>query len=174
MTNSKLLPGGFIAVTAILLGLTFATAQTTTDSAPSKGEAAIPIIRADFDGSHGKRGRDGMMGKMIEKADANGDDAVTQDEIDSFRAAQVRRSDKNNDGNISLEEFGTFDPELPQNRVEDAFQKLDEDGNGVVTPSEMDAVLGDVVKRMDRNGDGKLDRNDRDGRRDDKAPPRRG
>lgn len=43
------------------------------------------------------------------------------------------------------------------------LQKVDVDGDGVVTQAEMDAKFGNVVERMDRNDDGKLDRDDRRG-----------
>ncbi len=166
MMNSKLLPGSFIAVAALLSGLTVATAQTASETAPVQAETSVKApgaTRANFRKGHGDRGGHGMMRQIMEKVDANGDRAVTQDEIDTFRAATVANADASGDGGISLDEFETIYLELTRNRMVDAFQKLDEDGDGVVTQAEMDAKFGNVVDRMDRNDDGKLDREDRKG-----------
>lgn len=167
MTNSRLLPGSFIAVAALLSGLTVATAQTATDSAPVQTEAAAQASNAkpvDFRKGRADRGGRGMFGQMMEKVDADGDRAVTQAEIDTFRAAVVSDADTSGDGDISLDEFETIYLNMMRDRMVDAFQKLDADGDGVVTQAEMDARFGSVVERMDRNDDGKLDREDRGGR----------
>ncbi|WP_138936219.1 EF-hand domain-containing protein [Roseovarius arcticus] len=166
MMNSKLLPGSFIAVAALLSGLTVATAQSASETAPVQAETSVQApdaTRANFRKGHGDRGGHGMMRQIMKKVDANGDRAVTQEEIDTFRAATVANADASGDGDISLDEFETIYVELTRDRMVDAFQKLDEDGDGVVTQAEMDAKFGNVVDRMDRNDDGKLDRADRKG-----------
>ncbi|MBI6630785.1 EF-hand domain-containing protein [Pontibaca salina] len=167
MTNSKILPGTFVAVTALLSGLTVATAQTSPTAAPAQVETsadAPEATRADFRKGHGHRGGHGMMRHIMKKVDANGDGAVTQEEIDTFRAAIVTEADVSGEGDISLDEFETIYLEMTRERMVDAFQSLDADGDGVVTQAEMDARFGNVVERMDRNDDGKLDRDDRGGR----------
>lgn len=167
MTSSKIIPGAFIAVAALLSGLTVATAQTSPTSAPVQVETtadAPKATRVDFRKDRGNRGGRGMMGQLMKKVDANGDRAVTQTEIDTFRAATVANADASGEGDISLDEFETIYLELTRNRMVDAFQNLDADGDGVVTQAEMDARFGNIVERMDRNDDGKLDREDRDGR----------
>ncbi|MEB8388521.1 EF-hand domain-containing protein [Rhodobacteraceae bacterium KMM 6894] len=176
MTNSRLLPGSFIAVAALLSGLTVATAQTAPQTAPVQMEAttqAPDATRVASHKGHGHRGGRGKMGQIMEKVDADGDGAVTQAEIDTFRASLVEGADVSGDGDISLDEFDSIYLDLTRNRMVDAFQKLDEDGDGVVTQAEMDKRFGNVVERMDRNNDGKLDRDDR-GRRDRKGKGRRG
>ena len=167
MMNSKILPGSFIAVAALLSGLTVATAQSASETAPVQAEASMKAhdaSQSDHRKGHGKRGGHGMMRQIMEKVDANGDRAVTQEEIDTFRSAAVANADASGDGDISLDEFETIYLDLTRNRMVDAFQKLDEDGDGVVTQAEMDAKFGNVVDRMDRNDDGKLDREDHKGR----------
>lgn len=165
--NSRLLPGSFIAAAALLSGLSVATAQTASESTPVQAESsaqATEAPRADSRKGHGHHGGHGMMRQIMEKVDADGDGAVTQAEIDTFHAATVANADVSGDGDISLEEFETIYLELTRNRMVDAFQKLDEDGDGVVTQAEMDAKFGNIVERMDRNDDGRLDRDDRRGR----------
>ena len=164
MTNSKIIPGTFLAVAALLSGLTLATAQTTPETAPVQVEEsaqAAKVTRADFRKGHGSRGGRGMFGQIMQKADADGDRAVTQAEIDTFRASLVEGADTSGEGDISLDEFEAIYLELTRERMVDAFQRLDADGDGVVTQAEMDNRFGNVVERMDRNGDGKLDRDDR-------------
>jgi hypothetical protein len=118
-----------------------------------------------------------MFRQIMQKVDANDDHAVTQAEIDTFRAATVAEADASGEGDISLDEFKTINFDLTGEQMVDAFQKLDADGDGVVTQAEMDSRFGDIVERLDRNGDGKLDREDR-GERDhkgaDRDGPRRG
>ncbi|WP_281980952.1 EF-hand domain-containing protein [Thalassorhabdomicrobium marinisediminis] len=174
MTNSRILPGSFIAVAALLSGLTVATAQTAPDAAPEQTQAAAPDrAPAAHRKGHDRRGGRGMMGQIMEQVDADGDGAVTQVEIDTFRVSLVEGADTSGDGDISLAEFEAIYLEMTRNRMVDAFQSLDADGDGVVTPAEMDARFGNIVDRMDRNDDGKLDRDDR-GRRDHRGQGRRG
>lgn len=54
-------------------------------------------------------------------------------------------------------------------RMVRAFQRLDVDGDGIISSDEMDGRFGDIVQQMDRNGDGALsveDRGGRDGHKD--------
>ncbi|MEQ6203444.1 hypothetical protein ABMC88_10350 [Sulfitobacter sp. HNIBRBA2951] len=171
MKNSKILPVSLIAAVTLVSGLTFATAQTATETetetAPAQVQAQTDTPdakRANFRKDHGERhgrGGRGMMGMMMEKVDANGDRAVTQEEIDTFRNGVVSGADASGDGDISLAEFETIYLQMIRERMVDSFQKLDADGDGAVTQAEMDKRFGNVVERMDRNGDGQLDREDR-------------
>jgi len=164
MTNSKILPGSFLAAAALLSGLTVATAQTTQEAAPVQAEVVTDGPDAKPHGMrkrHGGRGARGMMGAIMKKADANGDRAVTQEEIDTYRAGLVSGADVSGDGNLSLAEFETIYAQMIRERMVDVFQKLDADGDGQVTQAEMDKRFGNIVERMDRNQDGQLDRDDR-------------
>ena len=165
MTNiSKTIIAALIAVMAVGSGI--ATAQT----APTSGEARIH--NAHFfgggHGHHGKRGgHSGMMLQIMSQIDADGSRSITQDEVDAFRTAKVRDADTSGDGNLTLEEFETLFAEMVRNRMIDAFQHLDDDGDGLVTGAEMDDRFGGIVARMDRNGDGELSRKDRHHHDDD-------
>ncbi len=179
MTNSRIIPGSLIAVAVLLSGLTVASAQTAPQTAPVQMETAAQtaeMTRADYRKGHGRHGGRGMMGQIMQQADADGDRAVTQEEIDTFRAGLVEGADASGEGDISLDEFEAIYLKLTRERMVDVFQKLDADGDGAVTQAEMDSHFGDLVERMDRNGDGKLDRDDRRGRGDrgDKGQKRDG
>lgn len=107
-----------------------------------------------------------MMQMLFEEVDADGNGAVTQEEIDAFRAARVGAADASGDGGLTLEEFETLYREFTRLRMVRAFQALDTDGDGVISQAEMDRRFGQVVERMDRNGDGALTLEDRGRRRD--------
>lgn len=176
MSTSKLLP-----ITALVLGLlgtgaVVATAQNlTTDPAPAAGDAQV--VQADFDGGrgdgHGHRGHGGpggfgfgggrggeMFANLIAKFDTDGNGAITQAEIDTFRTAQVTAADTSKDGSLSVDEFQTIYAEFVRPQMVDAFQDLDADGDGVVTKAEMDARFGTIVEKMDQNADGALSQDD--------------
>jgi len=136
----------------------------------AKAHEPTPV---DFRNGQDTGGGRGMMGQILQKADTNGDRAVTQAEIDTFRAATVAKADASGEGSISLDEFEAIYLGMTRNRMVDAFQTLDVDGDGVVTQAEMDKRFGDIVARMDRNDDGQLDRADRGERADRGARPDR-
>jgi Ca2+-binding EF-hand superfamily protein len=98
---------------------------------------------------------------LFEEIDADGDGAVTQAEIDAFRAAKVAGADTSGDGALSIEEFDTLYREFTRWRMVRAFQELDTDGDGVISQAEMDRRFGRVVEQMDRDGDGALTLQDR-------------
>ena len=120
----------------------------------------------DRAGRHGSA-RAEMMRTVFRQADSDGDGALTQAEIDTFRSAQVDRADVSGDGALSLDEFETLYREFTRNRMVNAFQRLDADGDGQISAAEMDDRFGDVVARMDRNDDGVLTLQDGRRRHDD-------
>lgn len=110
-------------------------------------------------------GRGGKMLRQIEAFDLNKDGSVTQAEIDQFRNDQIAKFDANKDGTLSLDEYQALWLEQMRDRMVDAFQKHDNDGNGQVTTDEFNKRFTGLVERLDRNGDGKLNKDDRGGRR---------
>ncbi len=180
MTPTKALPLLFLLSVGSLTTATLAFAQTGPDAS---GTPAAEVVQADFEDERGPRHgpggrgeRGGMMfGAAISDIDADGDGAITQDEIDLFRAALVGGADASGDGAIDLAEFEAIFVDLARDRMVDQFQDLDADGSGSVTQAEMDTRFGGIVARMDRNGDGLLNADDRggrdgDGRRGDHGP----
>lgn len=168
-----------VAVTlgAILLGSTgvVAVAQSVdNDGAKSQKASWSGKHRGENRGK--KRGgmRNGGMMQMLRAADANNDGALTTEEIDAYRDAQVSAADANTDGNISIEEFETIWMDQTLQRMVRAFQRLDTDGDGSVTKAERDAPIERMVKRMDRNGDGVIDQDDRKQRGDRRDRDNRG
>lgn len=167
MTKSKIFPAAFLVTSLVLSGAVIANAQSVTGDAPDTA-----VVQTDFRGEHGPRGDQGPRGmrgmfqQVMTEVDADGDGAVTQVEIDTFRSALVEGADTSGDGNLTIEEFETIFAEMVRDHMVDAFQDLDGDGDGNVTAAEMDARFGGIVERMDRNGDGALSADDRGGRGD--------
>ncbi|MEP4377604.1 MAG: EF-hand domain-containing protein [Alphaproteobacteria bacterium] len=102
-----------------------------------------------------------MFEKLFVQMDADKNGAVTQEEVDTFRAAQVQSADANGDGALNIQEFESLYRAFTHTRMVDVFQVLDDNGDGVISPDETDAKFGSLVKRMDRNGDGALSIEDR-------------
>jgi hypothetical protein len=178
MNTSKLLPLAALATMLAGAGAMVATAQTLNDTA-TQGAGAT-VMQADWGrggeghgGGRGGHGRGGYMGghmggpmggmfqQVFAEIDADADGAVTQAEIDTWRAAKVTAADTSGDGQISLAEFTPAWTAFMQARIVDDFQALDEDGDGQITAAEIDARLGNVVSRMDQDGDGALSPADR-------------
>lgn len=113
---------------------------------------------------HGKHARFGMgevRRNMIKLVDANGDDKITQEEIDKAIADRLAKYDANKDGKLSLPEFDGLWNEIMQPAKVRAFQRLDPNGDAQIARGELDDRFGKLVSRLDRNGDGALSRDDR-------------
>jgi hypothetical protein len=122
-----------------------------------EGGAGYHQAKAEFGGDKGGK----RMMKMFETFDANGDGALTQEEIDTYRSARLAEFDANGDKVLTLEEYQALWLDAMHERMVDGFQRLDADGDGQVTGTEFNAPFARLVARADRNDDGKLDASDR-------------
>ena len=78
--------------------------------------------------------------------------------------------DADGDGNLGLDEFAHPRRETMQPMIMRAFRMLDTDGDDVISRSEYEQPLADVVQELDHNTDGSLpalSASDRDGNDDD-------
>lgn len=105
-------------------------------------------------------GRHGGMYGMMLGFDANEDGKLSQDEIDTGRANQLKKFDKDGDGMLNLAEYEALWLEAMRDRMVDRFQDHDGNGDGKVTAEEFGERFADMVKFMDTNGDGILDESD--------------
>lgn len=110
-------------------------------------------------GGYAKRGHG--MAMMLERFDANKDGKLTQEELDGSRKELLAKHDADKDGKLSLKEFETLWMEFMHKRMVRGFQRIDEDGDAVITLEEFMKPYSDAVSRMDRNDDGVLDKEDR-------------
>lgn len=173
-----------ILTAALIVGATGAVAIAQDDQSESNEEQMMPEGSGDRDSqsqghdkdgkhdrdgkrgnkkSHGKRhGKSGRRGsdimlKLFKDADANADGIVTSEEIGAYKDAQLSGADLDTDGALNIEEFDTIYRALTRNRMVDIFQNFDEDGDGIISPDELDEKINHVVERMDRDGDGSLE-----------------
>jgi hypothetical protein len=98
---------------------------------------------------------------MLEQLDTNKDKKLTQEEIDEARSTLLTSHDTNKDGQLTLQEFEAVWLEQMRQMMVRQFQRLDRDGNAVVTVEEFSKPFSGIVARLDRNDDKVLDESDR-------------
>jgi len=109
---------------------------------------------------HGHGGFGPRVLTMFQKFDLDQDGRLTQAEIDDARQGQLAQFDADKDGRLTLKEFEGLWLERMRERMVDHFQRLDADGDGVVTKEEFGAPMAFIVVLSDRNGDGALSLDD--------------
>ncbi|HJL66989.1 MAG: EF-hand domain-containing protein [Rhodospirillales bacterium] len=109
-------------------------------------------------GGHGKGmgGPFGMADKVFDKFDVDKNGTITKTEIDGVRKNELAKNDANKDGKLSLNEFQTLWTGLMRERMVDHFQRLDSDGDAVVTEEEIAKPMDRIMSFMDRNNDGSI------------------
>lgn len=128
----KLMIGSIAAAGAALI----AASALAADEGKGEGRWGGHFDRMDVNGD-GVVTADEMSEKhaqFIEDADANGDGAVSKDEMKAFRDAkreewrEKRDPDKNGDGVVDKTEY--------LNAAQERFDRMDKDGNGVLSEDE--------------------------------------
>jgi Ca2+-binding EF-hand superfamily protein len=104
---------------------------------------------------HGRRGAPFVP--LFAKYDADGDGAITQEEVDAYAA---KRFDElaGEGGTFTLDEFKASWYEQSRPRMVRAFQRLDRNGDGKVTRDEFDRASEAMFLMLDRDGSGELTR----------------
>lgn len=91
---------------------------------------------------------------MMEAYDTDKDGKLTQAEIDTARADRLAKFDADKDGTLNLQEYQALWLDAMRERMVDAFQAHDDDGDGKVTVAEFQKRFKNLVARLDRNDDG--------------------
>ncbi len=97
---------------------------------------------------------------IFETFDTDGDGSLKQAEVDQFRSDRLAKFDSNGDGKLTLEEYQALWLDAMRERMVDAFQRLDDDGDAVVSREEFLEPFALIVSRLDRNADGTVTRDE--------------
>ena len=116
----------------------------------------VPALAAGPQGMRGHHAAHGGGTNLLETFDTNGDGQLTQAEIDGFRAERLAKFDTDGNGTLNLQEYEALWLDAFRERMVDAFQRHDDDGDGIVTAEEFNDPYANMVARMDRNDDGIL------------------
>ncbi|WP_404380396.1 EF-hand domain-containing protein [Caenispirillum salinarum] len=119
----------------------------------------------------------GMMGGPgwhMQQLDTNSDNAISTEEMETWRAERFTQFDADGDGQISEQEFRDAGPqgfgwrarnwdEMPANmqammqeRRDFMFRGMDADDSGTVSQDEFTAHMGPGMQHMDANNDGQI------------------
>jgi Ca2+-binding EF-hand superfamily protein len=114
--------------------------------------------RAAADGAPNER-RAAFAQKHFDKLDANHDGVVTRDEFVAAATARFQKLDSHGSGKITAADIASSPKaqERAQHAVAHIVQRLDANGDGVVSQDEYLAAAKKRFSRMDRNGDGFID-----------------
>ena len=108
---------------------------------------------------HGGGQHGGGRGEMLFRTfDSDKDGTITAAEINAGTETRLKDNDADGDGALSLKEFEGVWMEMLRNRMVDAFQRFDDDGDGRITKAEIDEKTSWMMSRMDRDEDGKITR----------------
>ncbi len=109
-------------------------------------------------GKGGHRGGGALM--MLRYFDTNEDGKISRAEIEQVRDDRFAAFDSNQDSMLNLEEFEGLWLDFMRERMVDSFQRLDADGDGQITLSEVNRRIDTALRWMDRNEDDVIDRSD--------------
>lgn len=95
--------------------------------------------------------------------DVSGDGLLTVEDFETRQAERFAEMDANSDGSVDAEEFAAFAGAQAGERAAKMFERLDADGDGVVSRDALEARGGDrgprlerMINRFDADGDGAL------------------
>lgn len=143
-----------LAVGAIALGTSTVVGASLADGRGGHGYHA---------GGHhggGPGWRAGRAERLFERFDVNQDGTITQVEIDEMRSSRLAEFDEDGDGSLTLEEYQVLWMDAMRPRMVRGFQRLDTDGDAVVTVEEFVEPFDSMVRRLDRNDDGEITQDD--------------
>jgi Ca2+-binding EF-hand superfamily protein len=143
-----------------------AGAWAQAEAATAGGQVAQILRQADANGDGKvtyeelKAVRPQVTEERFKAADKNGDGVLSREDRADTDAtaggagmlAKLKEADTNGDRKLSREEAQAAFPQA----AEKLFDKADRDGDGFVTPEEIQQGLGEKLRQADGNGDGKL------------------
>lgn len=132
----------------------------------SFGAVALTATAVAQRGPGGEGDRQMRGERMVERFDANGDGDISKEEIETVRAQEFAAADTNGDGALTLEEVQAHQEakraERRAQRQQAMFDRLDTDGNGVLTEDEFGPREMERFDRIDSNDDGVISEAERE------------
>lgn len=143
--------------------------------------SVVPAAARGFGDGHGPRA--GMGFPSFAELDANADGALSMDELQAPLAERFAAIDGNGDGALSPEEMqamrpmgkdgmrsprgmkrGAVTPEMRQARAEAIMERMDADGDGLLSLDELAAEpnADRIFERIDADGDGTISKEEFD------------
>lgn len=106
------------------------------------------------DGWRGRGGRGPRIERMFERMDADGDGAITREELAAARSERFAAMDADGDGAVTAQELANY---RMLRRAERRIRRLDENGDGVL---QLDELPGGErrFERFDLDGNGVVTR----------------
>ncbi len=141
------------ATLAALVAATLATALPAAARGPGEGM-----------GMSGMMGDGLFMDEMFQQLDADGDGKISAEEIKAHRSAEITGVDANKDGKLSQDELVALEmkrmEQMATNRAMRQIERLDADGDGLLSIEEMAArpMPMRMFERVDADGDGAISR----------------
>ena len=102
----------------------------------------------------GPGGFDGHRGPQFSQFDMNGDGAVSQDEVNAWRDAHFASLDTDGDGLVSRDEMIAVATARVEERVDANFAYRDLDEDGMLSQNELMGRGTPMFDRLDTDGDG--------------------
>lgn len=106
----------------------------------------------------------------FEQLDADGDGAVTEAEMQAYRAARFAEMDADGNGSLSADELTTAAEQRRANRAARMIERVDADGDGELSAEELAEVgnkrRGGGFGRMDADNDGSVTKAEFDAAKD--------
>jgi hypothetical protein len=111
-------------------------------------------------GRHGGRHHMGFPGphmiEMLQGMDTDRNGVISAEEFAAGREDRVLAADADGDGAVTLEEMEAFAIARVREHVAERFARMDADGDGTISAEELAARWQNRFARMDRDGDGNL------------------
>jgi Ca2+-binding EF-hand superfamily protein len=94
---------------------------------------------------------------MLERMDANRDGSITKEEFAAARSEMFGQRDRNGDGYLDSEDAGTRMTRRGGERMAEARERLDTDGDGRISKDEFVSADSPLFDTADKDSNGVLD-----------------